>query len=368
MAGVSGRKAFSGVSELVLQDGESAELYNFAYGSNMNSEQVRARCTNAKLVAVAKLPDHQLGFFGYSAVWDGAEESVVPAPGQDVWGVIYELSPSDKEQLDDAQDALFDGSGAYFHSPAKVTDQQGKVYSVLLYKKAKLGNPEKPSEEYLNFIVQGAVERGLPSAYVDQLRGMESTKAKFVVPRAKKVRSRSCSRRRMLQLWRRGRAERVNTVIRSTWAPEADPSRSHCYRRCESTRATDAKPAQIVEPMLASCGGNRAVFPLPIPARKMLQTKSGHHELPAHSQARPLLSPDCPGSIGGLRRAVLPGSSPRCRSPSWKPIRFFAGSRCYASPPARRRAGLLAPGALALRRRHPLSSAARPAPARSDLA
>jgi gamma-glutamylcyclotransferase len=186
MADLSGRKAFSGVSELVLQDGASAELYNFAYGSNLNSEQVRARCTNAKLVAVAKLADHQLGFFGYSPIWDGAEESVIPAAGQDVWGVIYELTPSDKEKLDDWQDALFDGSGSYFHSPAKVTDQEGKVYSVLLYKKASLGDPKKPSEEYLNFIVQGAVDRGLPAAYVDQLRSVETKKATFVVPRTKK--------------------------------------------------------------------------------------------------------------------------------------------------------------------------------------
>jgi gamma-glutamylcyclotransferase len=186
MADLSGRKAFSGVSDLVLQDGAAAELYNFAYGSNMNSEQVRARCTNAKLVAVAKLPDHQLAFYGNTPEWDGAEETVLPAPGNEVWGVIYELTPSDKEKLDDWQDALFDGSGAYFHSPAKVTDQQGKEYSVLLYKKAKLGNPEKPSEEYLNFIVQGAVERGLPAAYVDQLRSIETRKAKFAVPRPRK--------------------------------------------------------------------------------------------------------------------------------------------------------------------------------------
>jgi gamma-glutamylcyclotransferase len=186
MAGVSEKKAFSGFSELVLQDGAANELYHFAYGSNMNHEQVLARGAKPKVVAAAKLPDHRLGFFGYSAVWDGAEESVIPAPGQDVWGVIYELTPSDKEKLDDWQDALFDGSGAYFHSPAKVTDQAGKVYSVLLYKKANLGTPQKPSQEYLNFIVQGAVEQGLPSAYVDRLRATESQKAKFVVPRQRK--------------------------------------------------------------------------------------------------------------------------------------------------------------------------------------
>jgi hypothetical protein len=186
MAGVSGRKAFSGVSELVLQDGASAELYYFAYGSNMNEEQMRARCSSPKVIAVSKLPDHQLAFFGYSAVWDGAEESVIPALGQDVWGVVYDLSSSDRERLDDSQDARLDGSGDYFHSPAKVTDQQGKVYTVLLYKKDNQGTPQKPSQEYLNFIVQGAVDHQLPSDYVEQLRGMESKKAGFAVPRQKK--------------------------------------------------------------------------------------------------------------------------------------------------------------------------------------
>lgn len=177
------KKAFAGFSELVFENGISGELHYFAYGSNMNQEQLLARGAKPKVVAAAKLADHQLAFFDYSGVWDGAEETVLPAPGHDVWGVVYELSPADRERLDNAQDARLDGSGAYFHSPVKVTDQEGKVYTVLLYKKNKLGDPRKPSQEYLNFIVQGAVDRLLPSGYVETLRGMESTKAKFAVPR-----------------------------------------------------------------------------------------------------------------------------------------------------------------------------------------
>jgi gamma-glutamylcyclotransferase len=186
MAGVSEKKAFSGFSELVFQNGIAGELHYFAYGSHMNNEQMLARGAKPKVVGAAKLPDHQLAFFDYSAVWDGAEETVVPAPGHDVWGVVYELSPSDRERLDDAQDARLDGSGAYFHSPAKVTDREGKVYTVLLYKKDKLGIPQKPSQEYLNFIVQGAEAHELPSAYVETLRTMESRKAEFVVPRQRR--------------------------------------------------------------------------------------------------------------------------------------------------------------------------------------
>jgi hypothetical protein len=165
----------------------SSELYYFAYGSNMNQEQISARCSKPKAVAIAKLPSHKLAFFGYSVTWDGAEETVVPAPGHDVWGVVYELSPSDKENLDDAQDARMDGSGSYFHTPSSVTGQDGSIYPVLLFKKDNLGTPAQPSQEYLNFIVQGAEARELPAAYVKTLQAMESRKAKYVVPRPKKT-------------------------------------------------------------------------------------------------------------------------------------------------------------------------------------
>lgn len=180
------RKAFSGSAELVFENGIADELHYFAYGSDMNNEQMLARGAKPKVAGVAKLSDYRLAFFGYSAVWDGAEETVVPAPGQEVWGVVFELSSSDWERLDNAQDVRLDGTGAYFHFPVKVTDQLGKVHNVLLYTKDKRGIPQKPSQEYLNFIIQGAVDHELPSAYVETLRRMESKKAEFVVPRERK--------------------------------------------------------------------------------------------------------------------------------------------------------------------------------------
>jgi hypothetical protein len=186
MAGVSNTNAGTGLSEFMLLGEESSELFHFAYGSNMNKEQILARCSKPTVVAAAKLADYRLAFFGYSVIWDGAEETVVPASGQEVWGVIYDLSSSDRDRLDDSQDARLDGSGAYFLSPARVTDIEGKIYKVLLYKKDSLGIPQKPSQEYLNFIVQGAVDHELPSAYVATLQGMESKKADFVVPRQRK--------------------------------------------------------------------------------------------------------------------------------------------------------------------------------------
>ncbi len=176
----------AGSFDSAVRDGKSDKLFYFAYGSNMNKAQISARCAAPKAVAVAKLSDFQLAFFGHAVVWDGAEETVVPAPGHDVWGVVYRLSASDRERLDDAQGARLDGSGPYFHFPATVTAADGSIYSVLLFKKDSLGSRQKPSHEYLRFIVQGAIDHELPSSYVETLRSLESIKAKYTVPRANK--------------------------------------------------------------------------------------------------------------------------------------------------------------------------------------
>ena len=185
MARLSGEKADPDLSDCMIFNGKHSELYYFAYGSNMNEEQILARCANPKVVAVAKLPHHRVAFFGYSKAWDGAMATVVPSPGQEVWGVIYELNSSDRDRLDAWQDVRLDGTGAYFHYPARVADTEGKTRTVLFYKKDMLGTPGKPSREYLDFIVLGALERGLPSSYIEGLRQTESRKAEFDVPRRK---------------------------------------------------------------------------------------------------------------------------------------------------------------------------------------
>ena len=162
--------------------GKSSDLYYFAYGSNMNKKQIHARCAHPKTVAVARLPHHQIGFFGYSRTWDGAVETVIPVPGQEVWGVIYDLRFSDRDRLDVWQDARLDGTGAYFHYPSRVADMEGNTHTVLFYKKDRLDSPQRPSLEYLDFIIQGAMEQGLPASYIEGLRRIASKNASYHVP------------------------------------------------------------------------------------------------------------------------------------------------------------------------------------------
>lgn len=154
----------------------------FAYGSNMNLEQIRSRCSRSPVVATARLMNYRLDFFGYSETWDGALETVVPAPGQEVWGVVFALSRLDWERLDLWQGARMDGGGMYFHFPATVKDNDGNSHPVRLYKKDIQEAPMNPSREYLNHIVCGATENNLPSDYIDELRGRPCKDASYKVP------------------------------------------------------------------------------------------------------------------------------------------------------------------------------------------
>ncbi len=171
-------------TQAVMTYGRSDRAYLFAYGSNMNPAQLSARCsTLPRVVAVARLDGHRLSFHGHTRIWDGGLETVAPAPGEEVWGVVLELTFTDLGRLDAWQDARLDGAGSYFHYPATVTDAEGCTHHVLLYKKDVQGEAVPPSREYLDFITHGAEERGLPAAYIERLRSMDSRPASYPAPR-----------------------------------------------------------------------------------------------------------------------------------------------------------------------------------------
>lgn len=159
------------------------ELYFFAYGANMNPQQIYQRCGSAKVVTVARLPRYRVGFFGYSKIWDGAVESIVRDADQEVWGVVYELGTTDLERLDVWQDVRMDGTGPYFHYPVRVKGDNGQVYTALLYEKSVLGEPQSPSQPYLEYIVAGGTHHQLPLEYIEQLRSIATKAASYPVPK-----------------------------------------------------------------------------------------------------------------------------------------------------------------------------------------
>ena len=171
--------------------GRKDRQYYFAYGSNMNPQQMAERCFAARVVCAACLPGYRLAFYGRNRVWDGGQETVVQAPGPDntsgnvpgVWGVLYELSFGDAASLDLWCSVRLDGGGAYFHYPVLVVDAAGCEHTAVLYKKDVLGRPVPPSREYLAHILAGARANSLPGEYVNHLENLQGVPARYPVPK-----------------------------------------------------------------------------------------------------------------------------------------------------------------------------------------
>ena len=79
--------------------GKDKFLY-FAYGSNLLTERIRINNPSAQFHAVGRLPDHQLDFNYFSRRWRGAAATILPQPGSNVWGVLWQLDTEHQLTLD----------------------------------------------------------------------------------------------------------------------------------------------------------------------------------------------------------------------------------------------------------------------------
>lgn len=127
----------------------------FAYGSNLDRQQMARRCPSAMPMTGAVLPNHQLAFAGHSAVWGGGVATVRPKPGAHVNGMLYLLADTDLARLDQ-----FEGAPYTYERRSKiVVDEAGKRRRVHVYTIAEdLDEPALPSRKYLD-VIERAYER-----------------------------------------------------------------------------------------------------------------------------------------------------------------------------------------------------------------
>lgn len=156
---------------------------HFIYGVHLDPKLLATHCYGAQALAVARLDDFQLDFCGYTMKWDGGEEALQPRPGAATWGVVYALDLLDGERLDQEFSVRLDGTGSYFHYPADVVDRQGQRHSVLLYMRNSFGSARPPSTEYLQRLVQGGRQMGLPEDYLATLAAHPAVPAAYPVPK-----------------------------------------------------------------------------------------------------------------------------------------------------------------------------------------
>jgi gamma-glutamylcyclotransferase (GGCT)/AIG2-like uncharacterized protein YtfP len=151
----------------------------FAYGSNMNIDQMRERCGNRTLQAecVAKLEDHRLAFTRWSPRRKCGCADAVADAGSEVWGVVFRLSEAEQRELDKSEG--YDPKGpreknAYVREERIVyrDGDKNQPLPVKIYFVVEKGT-YLPNTEYKNLILQGARYHNLPLWYICQLEKIE---------------------------------------------------------------------------------------------------------------------------------------------------------------------------------------------------
>ncbi|MER9291500.1 gamma-glutamylcyclotransferase [Mesorhizobium sp. M0510] len=143
----------------------------FAYGSNMDLEQMRERCPDAEVVGMCFLQEHDLCFPRLSRNRNCGVSSIEPRAGYNTWGVVYKLSPSDIIRLDKSEGFRADrhaDENAYNRVEVTVTlnDAPTKVQT---YIATRQDGVSLPNAAYLKHIREGARYHGLPPDYLERL-------------------------------------------------------------------------------------------------------------------------------------------------------------------------------------------------------
>jgi gamma-glutamylcyclotransferase (GGCT)/AIG2-like uncharacterized protein YtfP len=144
----------------------SRTAWHFAYSSNMNRTQMRARVGNVLEEHNAHLPNYELRF--NKKIRGGtAGANIQPAPGKTVHGVLYKIDESAFRSLD-----RYEGVPEHYRRiEVQVTpDGGGPPVPAQIYIASKVEKGLRPSPHYLQAMLEGAGEHSLPDAYIGEIK------------------------------------------------------------------------------------------------------------------------------------------------------------------------------------------------------
>ncbi len=138
----------------------------FAYGSNMCTNRLRRRVPGSRFRAIGELPGYRLTFAKLGR--DGSGKCTIePTTGAvQVYGVLFEIPPAEKRHLDAAE-----GLGSHYRQIEVAVRAGGMIIPAFTYiaHLQRLRPGLRPFTWYKNFVLQGAMEHGLPAGYIAML-------------------------------------------------------------------------------------------------------------------------------------------------------------------------------------------------------
>lgn len=141
---------------------EITHLY-FAYGANMDTDELTHRVGPVEPVGIAHLEDHRLVFDRHGALWDGGVSSVVTSVGDRVFGVVWRMSPQALATLD-----AIESPEAYARLTKDVVTGSGERLSCQVYVSYPQGE-RLPAPAYIALLISAARKASLPADYVAML-------------------------------------------------------------------------------------------------------------------------------------------------------------------------------------------------------
>lgn len=136
----------------------------FTYDIHASPVIMHRYAPKGRFYRVARVLDHKLTFDKYFSPARSSLADIVPAKDSVVWGVIWELFPSELKRLDENM-----GCPLRYHRKVQQVIDRGewkhKTQTYVISVKDKKPD-NQPSLEYLNWIVQGAKQWGLPDEWL----------------------------------------------------------------------------------------------------------------------------------------------------------------------------------------------------------
>ena len=144
-----------------------ATSFYFAYGSNMLSARLRARCPSAVFRTTAMVRDHVVAF-GKPSVDASGKAALLPTTGKIAYGVVFEIASEELEALDEVEGPGYRREEAF----PVVCTRSGETIHTCLYLANEHDDRLKPYDWYLALMLAGIAEHGLGNDYASVFRAV----------------------------------------------------------------------------------------------------------------------------------------------------------------------------------------------------
>jgi len=147
--------------------------YYFAYGSNMAAAVFDDRVEGVA-AGCGVVRDYRLSFTLPSRRWNGYAADLSPLGGAEVWGRLWQMSEEQLKVLDvfEANYRRIEMTVQRMQTEDSLLPEQVSAITYVVRDEMRAPEDGAPVVEYLNHLLAGAAECGLPTDYLQFLRGL----------------------------------------------------------------------------------------------------------------------------------------------------------------------------------------------------